>query len=210
MAGRDSLLARIAMALRNTQPVPPESVITNGKLPGDLPVGLRQLSDQPIRPAAVLVPLIDHEPNPSVLLTRRTDSLRQHAGQISFPGGAIEAQDPDPVAAALRETREETGMDTSDVEILGFLDTYLTITRFAITPVVARVAPGKTLQANPREVSELFEVPLAHVLNPNNVRSHVGRRGEIRVRYFSIPYQDRHIWGATAGMLMNLANKIKD
>ncbi len=209
MAARDSLLGRIAAALKDTVPQFPESTLGTQDGPGDLPANLRNLSGEPLRRAAVLVPLIDNVGSPGLLLTRRNDSLRQHAGQISFPGGAIETQDPDPVAAALRETEEETGMDTSDVEILGFLDTYLTITRYAITPVVARIPPGKALQPDPREVAELFEVPLEFVLDPGNVRSHVGRRGALRVRYFSIAYRDRNIWGATAGMLINLASKIK-
>ena len=203
------LIARVAAALEGSRPGPVEQAFENQLLPGDLPEDLRHLIPSPLRQAAVLLPLIDHPGEPRVLLTRRTEQLKHHAGQISFPGGAIEESDEGPVAAALRETREETGMDTEDVEILGFLDTYLTITSFAITPVVARVPPGKALQADPGEVAELFEVPLSHLLDPANLQRHVGEREGYRVRYYAIPYRDRHIWGATAGMLVNLRDKLK-
>lgn len=120
----------------------------------------------------------------------------------------MEEVDEGPVDAALRETREETGMDTEDVEIVGFLDTYLTITGFAVTPVVARVPAGKRLQPDPIEVAELFEVPLAFLMDPANHQRHVGKRGDLRVQFYSIPYEDWNIWGATAGMLVNMASKI--
>ncbi len=155
------------------------------------------------------MPLLDYPGETRVLLTRRTEALRQHAGQISFPGGALEAVDAGPVEAALRETREETGMDTDDVAIMGFLDTYLTITGFAVTPVVARVPPGKALRPDPGEVAELFEVPLAFLMNPANHQRHVGQRGDLRVTYYSIPYEGWNIWGATAGMLRNMVSKLK-
>lgn len=208
MSPAADLLTRIAAALRGTAPGSVEEALENLAVPGDLPANLRGLLRQPLRHAAVLVPLIDHPGCPGLLLTRRTEALRQHAGQISFPGGALEPGDEGPVAAALRETTEETGMDTSDIEVLGFLDTYLTITSFAITPVVARVPPGKPLVPDPGEVSELFEVPLDFVLNSANVNQHVGQRGDLRVRYYSIPYRDKNIWGATAGMLVNLSSKL--
>lgn len=209
MPGGADLIARVAEALSGTEPGPLEHALENQLLPGDLPGDLRHLVSGPVRQAAVLVPLIDHPGEPRVLFTRRNEQLRQHAGQISFPGGAIEARDDGPVAAALRETEEETGMDIADVEVLGFLDTYLTITRFAITPVVARVPPGKDLRADPSEVAELFEVPLAHLLDPGNLQRLVGDRQGYRVRFYSIPYGERNIWGATAGMLVNLRKKLK-
>lgn len=210
MGGEADLLTRVGAALRGTIPGPVEEALTNLTAPGDLPADLRGLLARPLRQAAVMVPLIDYPDGPALLLTRRTEALRQHAGQISFPGGALEEQDEGPVAAAFRETREETGMDTGDVEILGFLDTYLTITSFAITPVVTRIPPGKALRPDPGEVAELFEVPLDFVLDASNVRQHVGRRGELKVRYYSIPYEDKNIWGATAGMLVNLSSKLID
>ncbi|NNF52177.1 MAG: CoA pyrophosphatase [Gammaproteobacteria bacterium] len=195
-------------ALQGTKPGSVEQAFESLATPGDLPGNLRGLIETPLREAAVLVPIIDYPDEPALLLTRRTDALRQHPGQISFPGGALEETDEGPVGAAVRETEEETGMDTTDLEILGFLDTYLTITSFAITPVVARIPPGKPLRPDPAEVAELFEVPLKFVLDRANVRRHVGRRGELRVSYYSIPYQDKNIWGATAGMLVNLSSKI--
>lgn len=208
MGCEENLLKRIAAALRDTAPGAVDGALENLTAPGDLPANLRGLLTQPLRRAAVLIPIIDYPGRPAVLLTRRTEALRQHAGQISFPGGALEEQDEGPLAAALRETREETGMDTGDLEVLGFLDTYLTITSFAITPVVARVPPGKTLRADPTEVAEIFEVPLDFVLDESNLRRHVGRRGDLRVRYYSIPYEDKDIWGATAGMIVNLSSKL--
>lgn len=204
-----SLLQQVSDVLCDTTPGPLEGALENLAVPGDLPADLRSLLKLPLKKAAVLVPLVAYDEATRVLFTRRTDKLRHHAGQISFPGGALEEGDAGPVEAALRETREETGMDTDDIEILGFLDTYLTITSFAITPVVARVPPGKPLCADPTEVAELFEVPLGHLLDPANVRRHVGQRGELRVQYYSIPYEGKNIWGATAGMLVNLANKLK-
>ncbi len=208
MTGVGSLLQRIEVALAGSTPAPLEQALQNLALPGDLPGSLRGLLDKPWKPAAVLVPLLDYADTTRVLLTRRTSTLRHHAGQISFPGGALEESDKGPVDAALRETREETGMDTQDVQVVGFLDTYLTITGFAVTPVVARVPPGKDLRPDPTEVAELFEVPLPFLMNPDNHRRHVGKRDGLRVQFYSIPYRDWNIWGATAGMLVNLYSKL--
>lgn len=208
MNADENLLRRVVDALLGTEPGSVNEALDNLAAPGDLPGNLRGLITRPLREAAVLVPIIDYPDQPTVLLTRRTEGLRQHPGQISFPGGALEHGDAGPVAAAIRETQEETGMDTADIDVLGFLDTYLTITSFAITPVVARIPPGKELKPDPREVDEIFEVPLRFLLDGSNVRQHVGRRGNLRVRYYSIPYEDKNIWGATAGMLVNLSSKL--
>jgi len=157
-----------------------------------------------LRPAAVLVPLIDHAEGMSVLLTQRTPHLNAHAGQISFPGGRIEESDTDAIEAALRETEEEIGLTREHVTVIGRLDTYVTGTGFEITPVVGIVTPGFTTRADPREVADVFEVPLAHFLDERN--HHVDSRlyqGRER-RFYAMPYGKRYIWGATAGMLKNL------
>jgi 8-oxo-dGTP pyrophosphatase MutT (NUDIX family) len=158
-----------------------------------------------LRPAAVLVPLIDRGAGMTVLLTRRTAHLSAHAGQIAFPGGRIEAHDRDANAAALRETEEEVGLPRDHVTIVGRLDTYVTGTGFEITPVVGLVRVPFPLTIDPAEVAEAFEVPLDFVLDPKNHRR-IERTVEHRRRvFFVLPFEDRNIWGATAGMLVNLA-----
>jgi 8-oxo-dGTP pyrophosphatase MutT (NUDIX family) len=158
-----------------------------------------------LRPAAVLVPLIDRAEGMSVLLTQRTAHLSAHAGQIAFPGGRVEPGDADEIAAALRETEEEIGLSRERVTLLGRLDTYVTGTGFEITPVVGIVSTPLSLTVDPFEVADVFEVPLDFVLDPGNHRR-TERIFEQRHRvFFVLPYQDRNIWGATAGMLVNLA-----
>jgi 8-oxo-dGTP pyrophosphatase MutT (NUDIX family) len=158
-----------------------------------------------LRPAAVLVPLIDRAESMTVLLTQRTAHLHAHAGQISFPGGRIEEVDADAVAAALRETEEEVGLPRELVSVIGRLDTYVTGTGFEITPIVGIVNPVYTLKIDPFEVAEAFEVPLSYILDPrNHNRTERESAGRTRV-FFVLPYEGRNIWGATAGMLVNLA-----
>ena len=159
--------------------------------------------------AAVLVPLIDRSEGMTVLLTKRTDHLHDHAGQISFPGGRIDAGDTDAIAAALRETEEETGLDRRHIDLIGALDTYVTRTGFEVTPVVGLVRPGFTLSPDTFEVAEIFEVPLAFFLEPGSRRLE-SREWQGKRRYFyAYPYQGYYIWGATAGMLNNLAEILK-
>jgi 8-oxo-dGTP pyrophosphatase MutT (NUDIX family) len=157
-----------------------------------------------LRPAAVLVPLIDRTGGMSVLLTRRTEHLSAHAGQIAFPGGRIEEKDPDAMAAALREAEEEIGLSRERVTVIGRLDTYVTGTGFEITPVVGIVTPPFQLAIDPAEVAEVFEMPLAFILDPNNHRRTERAFAERRRTFFVLPYEGRNIWGATAGMLVNL------
>ena len=156
------------------------------------------------RAASVLVPLVDREGGVTVLLTQRTDDMPSHAGQIAFPGGRRQAEDVDAVATALRETEEEVGLDRSFIDVVGMVDHYRTGTSYEITPVVGIVTPGFTLKADPREVADVFEVPLAHFLDERNHRidSRVWQGRERR--YYAMPYGERYIWGATAGMLKNL------
>jgi 8-oxo-dGTP pyrophosphatase MutT (NUDIX family) len=158
-----------------------------------------------LRAAAVLVPLINRAEGMSVLLTQRTPHLSAHAGQISFPGGRIEKSDADATEAALRETEEEVGLTRDHVKVIGRLDTYVTGTGFEITPVVGIVKVPFSLAIDPFEVAEVFEVPLSFVLDPANHRR-MTRDVEHRTRiFFVLPFENRNIWGATAGMLVNLA-----
>ncbi len=156
--------------------------------------------------AAVLVPLVMRE-RPMVLLTQRTAHLSSHSGQIAFPGGKADPEDADATATALREAHEEIGLQAADVEVLGTLPVYATGSAFFVTPVVALVQPGIVLQPNRFEVADVFEVPLAFLMNPANHRHHAVDWAGATRHWLSMPYQDgareRFIWGATAGMLRN-------
>jgi 8-oxo-dGTP pyrophosphatase MutT (NUDIX family) len=166
------------------------------------------VDDQALIPAAVLFPIVLREGGHTVLLTQRTAHLRDHAGQISFPGGRVEAEDLSPSHTALRETEEEIGLSHERIEILGFLPEYLTATGFRVTPVVALVQPPFDLQPDPFEVAEVFEVPLAFLLDPANHQRHsLHFRGALR-NYFAMPYGDYFIWGATAGMIRSLSERL--
>jgi 8-oxo-dGTP pyrophosphatase MutT (NUDIX family) len=157
-----------------------------------------------LRPAAVLVPVVRREAGLTILLTRRTDHLFDHAGQISFPGGRSEANDESPAATALRETFEEIGLPHSHVEVLGLLPEYTTVTGYQVTPVVGLVSSPPILSLDAFEVAEAFEVPLTFFLDPvNHQRNTLQYQGRTR-HYYAMPYESRYIWGATAGMLMNL------
>lgn len=159
---------------------------------------------EPVR-AAVLIPLVTHTGGVSVMLTERAAHLHDHAGQISFPGGRIEDSDANPVAAALREAQEETGLSPDRVQVLGSMPPYITATGFAITPVVGLVTPGFELLPDEFEVAEIFEVPLAFIVDPANHRLHRAELADGRVRqFYSMPWGRHFIWGATAAMLRNL------
>jgi 8-oxo-dGTP pyrophosphatase MutT (NUDIX family) len=163
--------------------------------------------EQPIRPAAVLIPVIDR-PQPTVLLTQRSAHLSDHAGQISFPGGKIDATDASPLDTALREAEEEIGLAREFVDPIGYLDLYGTSFGFRILPTVARVRPGFKLRVSPSEVDDAFEVPLAFLMNPANHQLHSKQfRGTERF-YYAMPYGEHYIWGATAGMLRVLYERI--
>jgi 8-oxo-dGTP pyrophosphatase MutT (NUDIX family) len=156
-----------------------------------------------IRPAAVLVPVVRRDEGLSVLFTRRTAHLNDHAGQISFPGGRVEPQDVTPEATALRETHEEIGLAPSKVEILGSQHEYVTVTGYRVTPMVGLVEAPLELKLDEFEVAEAFEVPLSFFLDPaNHQRNSVMWEGRQR-HYYAMPYGKYYIWGATAGMLMN-------
>lgn len=163
-----------------------------------------------LREAAVLVPLVEHAGGATVIFTQRTAHLTAHAGQISFPGGRMEPFDGSPEETALRETEEEIGLSREHVEIIGRLDTYVTRTGFRVTPVVGVVRPPFRLTPDPTEVAEVFEVPLAFILDPSNPQRH-SREFQGAKRFFYVfPYQHRFIWGATAGMLVNLRDVLRE
>ena len=162
----------------------------------------------PLTPAAVLFPIVLRDNGQTVLLTQRTAHLKDHAGQISFPGGRVEEEDQSPVHTALRETEEEIGLARKHVEVLGFLPEYRTGTGFRVTPVVALVTPPFELALDPFEVAEAFEVPLAFLLDPDNHKRHsLHYRGALR-HFFAMPYGDYFIWGATAGMIRSLTERL--
>lgn len=155
-------------------------------------------------PAAVLVPLVAYEDELHILLTKRTSHLHDHPGQISFPGGRTDPEDITPEHTALREAQEEIGLPESHVEILGRLPHYLTITGYQVTPVVALVKPGCMYQPDPFEVAEIFEVPMSFLMNPHHHERRMWQSPEGARQFYAMPYENKFIWGATAGMLRNL------
>lgn len=167
--------------------------------------GAEQLA---LTPAAVLFPIVLRDGMHTVLFTQRTAHLRDHAGQISFPGGRVELEDLSPTHTALRETEEEIGLKRDRIEILGFLPEYRTGTGFRVTPVVALVLPPFDIRPDPFEVAEVFEVPLAFLLDPVNHKQHSIHHGGALRHFFAMPYGDYFIWGATAGMIRSLTERL--
>jgi 8-oxo-dGTP pyrophosphatase MutT (NUDIX family) len=198
------LLERFSQALHPLDTPPPGPGWNYSELIDLLPDQGRSL-----RPAAVLIGLVDRGEGMQVLLTRRAEHMRDHAGQISFPGGRIESEDRDPVAAALREAREEVGLLPEHVRPLGYLDPFVTITGFHVFPVVAQVDMLFSANREPQEVDEVFEIPFDFLMDPDNARKlevdyRGGRRSLIEFRY----HQYR-VWGATAAMLVNLRKRLE-
>ncbi|MBX2832863.1 MAG: CoA pyrophosphatase [Rhodospirillales bacterium] len=161
------------------------------------------------RPAAVLVPLVKRDEGLHVILTRRTDHLSDHAGQISFPGGRQEEEDSTLEETALRETEEEIGLSRRHVNLIGRIDDYYTVTGYQVTPVIGLVTPPFDLMPDDQEVAEVFEVPLNFILDPKNQKLQTVTFEGTRRRYFAIPYREYYIWGATAGMLVNFSEVIR-
>lgn len=188
---REWLVGRLLAGLRPRRHLPGDEVEPD-RAPGQ------------ITPAAVLVPLVNRPDGITVLLTQRTEHLADHAGQISFPGGRVEEGDKSREVTALREAEEEIGLPRSRVEILGTLPEYRTVTGFGVTPVVALVEPPFSLKLDPFEVADVFEVPLSFLLDPSNHQRHSYDYQGRRRFYYAMPFQGRFIWGATAGMLINL------
>jgi 8-oxo-dGTP pyrophosphatase MutT (NUDIX family) len=196
-AQRDWLVERLS------RPIPPAAHgLSDGfRLPG---------RDGLVTPAAVLVGLVNRPKGLTVLFTQRSDTLPDHPGQISFPGGRIEPHDPSAALAALREAHEEIGLPPERVTVLGQLASYETVTGYSVTPIVGWVEPPFALVTDPVEVADVFEVPLAFLLEPGNQQRHFRMLGERRRDYFAIPYAERYIWGATAAMLIILDRTLRD
>lgn len=193
---------------RRTSPRSPEELAAatgDGRPRGDHDLNPDLYSpDDALVPAAVLVPIVRRSPS-TLLLTRRTDHLHDHAGQIAFPGGRIDPVDRDATAAALRETEEEVGLPRQHIEIVGQLDSYVTRTGFEVTPVVGLVTPPFPVEPDRFEVAEVFEVPLGFILDTANREVHSRLYEGKERRFYVYPYDDYYIWGATAGMLVNLS-----
>ncbi|WP_199899352.1 CoA pyrophosphatase [Sneathiella glossodoripedis] len=161
------------------------------------------------KPAAVLVPIVVRDDELSVILTRRSSHMKKHAGQISFPGGRAEDEDDTPVCTALRESREEIGLDPDLVEVIGSLSPYVTVTQYSVIPVVGLVEPAFDLVPEESEVAEIFEVPLDFLMDERNHQKHSGFHNGIERFWYAMPYNDYYIWGATAGMLKDLSERAK-
>jgi 8-oxo-dGTP pyrophosphatase MutT (NUDIX family) len=160
------------------------------------------------QPAAVLIPVVHREPEATVLFTERTGGLRRHAGQISFPGGRIDPDDAGPEAAALREAQEEIGLKAEFVETLCLAPDYLTGSGYHVAPVIAIIRPDFDLNLNPAEVADVFEVPLSFLMNQANFRRGSRMLGGAMRSFFEIPYENRYIWGITAGMIRILYERL--
>lgn len=199
--------SRLREALAHTSETEPRPVIELG-----LPLQLNELSEPEwragLRRAAVLAPVLERDDGPTMLFTRRAETLRNHRGQISFPGGRRDDGDLSAADNALREAEEEIGLPRKNVEVLGYLDDYPTLTRYLVTPVVGVVREIPPWRLDPNEVAEAFEVPLAIVLDPASYeRKHLLRAG-FKLPFYELNYGAYRIWGATAGMLWNLCQKV--
>ncbi len=194
--------AHIRDSLSPTPSAVSEDMLWLAGAPPELMEKVRGLLPPGRVPAAVLVPLVEREAGLTVLLTQRAATLKDHAGQISFPGGRIEAEDSDPWHAALREAHEEIGLAANCVEFAGYLPDHVVVSGFRVTPVVGFVSPDYELRVAKSEVHDVFEVPLSFILDAANHKSRSRKLGDLNIDVYDIPYGKRNIWGATAGMLM--------
>jgi 8-oxo-dGTP pyrophosphatase MutT (NUDIX family) len=169
----------------------------------------RHLPQNPV-PAAVLVPLVDRPEGLTILLTERASQLANHAAQISFPGGRLEPTDADVASAALREAHEEIGLDPSHVEVFGYLPDHLVISGFRVTPVLSLVTPPFELEINANEVADVFEVPVDYLFDVANHKARLRRVGDEDMLLYDITWNERNIWGATAGMLLTFARMTRE
>ena len=196
-------IAELRAALQPLDAAVPDTCWNHAELEG-LSIPATGLAD-----AAVLVGLVPHAAGTTVLLTRRTDALRNHAGQVSFPGGRVEPDDADAIAAALRETGEEIGVPVHQISPIGLLDPLMTITGFRVLPVVAMIDRDYLAVPDPREVAEVFEVPLAFLVDPANLGHHHVEFGGRRRRVLEFRYPAQRIWGVTASILWNLRQRLE-
>ena len=161
-------------------------------------------------PAAVLFPLVDRPGGMTVLLTQRASQMARHAAQIAFPGGRVDDTDADMAGAALREAREEIGLDPGRVQVFGYLPDHVVISGFRVTPVLGLVTPPFSLELNPHEVAGVFEVPLDHVLDSANHKARLRKVGDEEMLLYDIPWEGQNIWGATAGMLLTFVRMLRE
>jgi 8-oxo-dGTP pyrophosphatase MutT (NUDIX family) len=161
-------------------------------------------------PAAVLFPLVDRPDGLTVLLTQRASQMARHAAQIAFPGGRVDDTDADMAGAALREAREEIGLDAARVRVFGYLPDHVVISGFRVTPVLGLVSPPFSLELNPHEVAGVFEVPLGHVLDSANYKARLRKVGDEEMLLYDIPWEGQNIWGATAGMLLTFVRMLRE
>ncbi|MDA0655847.1 MAG: CoA pyrophosphatase [Proteobacteria bacterium] len=177
---------------------------------GDNDLNPHMIMPMETKPAAVLVPLVHRDDDITVILTQRTDHLKAHAGQVSFPGGRVEKSDASPEAAALRETQEEIGVPQHRIDLIGQLDIYMTRTGYEVTPVVGFVNPPFSVIPAPFEVADVFEVPLSFLIDPDNHQRMTREDKGTKRQFYTMQYGKHYIWGATAGMLVNLSELLLD
>lgn len=209
-AVEQSLLTPDGMRLRFTQEKQWQAEVTDENRAALAREGsVRAGRGNELTPAAVLIPLIMHENELKILLTQRTAHLHDHPGQISFPGGRSDPQDTSAIDTALREAEEEIGLPSHRVEVLGSLPHYLTITGYQVTPVVSLVDAGHAYEPDEFEVADIFEVPMAYLMNPHHHEQRMWESPQGYRRFYAMPYENKFIWGATAGMLRNLYHFLK-
>jgi 8-oxo-dGTP pyrophosphatase MutT (NUDIX family) len=209
-AVEQSLLTPAALRFRFTQEKPWEAEVTDENRAALAREGsVNAGRGNELTPAAVLIPLIMYENELKILLTQRTAHLYDHPGQISFPGGRSDPQDSSAIDTALREAEEEIGLPASRVEVLGSLPHYLTITGYQVTPVVSLVDAGHVYEPDEFEVADIFEVPMEYLMNPHHHEQRMWQSPQGYRRFYAMPYENKFIWGATAGMLRNLYHFLK-